>query len=908
MLSFLFALVLVFQCTTLAASADNGLRQARLTLAVTTEEDEASSPTGEPGESGNPDDEGEDNGPVYQILSGSVDLAEASDLTLGTLMDGGLTIVPPEDYYVSRLALASEGQENGPSLQPRAAADSAELTMDADRFVTEDGFNAALLSDTDADAYRLVVHFAKLADSVTVQKEGASESVAPLSSYSAGHLDDTAEARFIGWSVTYDETGAWFTLASDASFQPMANCTLRALWKPIVTVTAKVPVADADGNFQPDGFTVSETLATGDTLSAADVTIQVSETDGKYTATPTAAVIRNEDGDDVSGRYAIVFVASEAVAPEKKGDDPLIPDEDGDDTLIDFSLQAAVIEREYNGSALTASEYNENGFTSGFKAEGLKEGHKITAGVTVSGTIPADKTGSVDVTIAVDKDALKIEDADGTDVTSQYNLDNVLTTPGKLTVTKRVLTLTPVSAKKTYNAQPLKASEVNQDGYANGCKVGGPLDAHSLKDPIRVNGEGTDAGKYPTSIDKPEEIKILAGEQDVTACYDIQAKTGELEITQAPLKITAISGTVKATGNTIYAKGYSTKKENDANDASGFTKGYRAEGLMAGHALSGDFVRGSGTEGSFVTSIDKDAVTVVDTKNSNADVTKNYSITTENGKITITPQTAEPTPLSVTASVSKVYDGTALTIGNKDLKISSGAALPNGYTMEATFTPASITDVQKVDVTISKVVIKDDKGNDVTSQYKITAEKGSMEVTKKTLTLTAVGDTKTYDGRTFKSETLKAVKASALVNSNQKLEGVGYTIKDSKGNVIKNGPVNAGEYTKSVDISKLSITENGKDVKANYDIKTVDAKLVIKPGTTDKNNSTSPKTGDENHIGTWIALVALSALVLLIVLAILLMRARKVRKAQEMAEAENTPGGDGDATGEASEPSRKEDK
>ena len=44
MLSFLFALVLVFQCTTLAASADNGLRQARLTLAVTTEEDEASPP------------------------------------------------------------------------------------------------------------------------------------------------------------------------------------------------------------------------------------------------------------------------------------------------------------------------------------------------------------------------------------------------------------------------------------------------------------------------------------------------------------------------------------------------------------------------------------------------------------------------------------------------------------------------------------------------------------------------------------------------------------------------------------------------------------------------------------------------------------------------------------------------
>ena len=47
---------------------------------------------------------------------------------------------------------------------------------------------------------------------------------------------------------------------------------------------------------------------------------------------------------------------------------------------------------------------------------------------------------------------------------------------------------------------------------------------------------------------------------------------------------------------------------------------------------------------------------------------------------------------------------------------------------------------------------------------------------------------------------------------------------------------------------------------------------------------------------------------LLIVLAILLLRARKVRKAQDMAEAENTPAGDGDATGEASEPSRKENK
>ena len=908
-LSFLIVLVFVFQCAGLTAWAASDLSLAPLSLSVSVDGVDATEPD-EGGESGDDDDNG--GTPDYQVLSGAVDLAGASDLTLGTLMDGGLRIVPPEGYYVSLLALAADGQDasGAPSLQPRADGNSAEVSVAAERFSDGSDFNAALLADDEADAYRLLIRFSELPESVSITKEGAQESVSPAAVYEAGHLADTAEAHFIGWSVTYDETGAWFTLNPDGSFSPVADCTMRALWKPIITVTANAPVENEDGTFRANGFTVSETLASGDTLAEADVSITVTETEGKYIATPTAAVIRDEDGDDVSARYELVLVASDAVAPAEKPQDtkdpddnkepdtpqdpkesqppvdpqPLVPSVEPDD-LKDFSLKAVEAERAYNGAAFTASEYSENGYTNGFKAEGLTEGHRITAGVTVSGTIPADKTGSVDVTISVNKDNLKIEAADGTDVTAQYNTDNILTTPGKLTVTKRVVTITPVSAKKTYDAEPLKASEITQQDYTNGYKVEGLLENHGFKTPLQVTGEGTDVGKYPTSVNT-SGAQILSGETDVTSCYDIRVNAGELEITQAPLKIIAISGNVKATGSTIYAKGYSTSKDNSTNSSSGFTQGFRSEGLMAGHALTGDFVQGSGTEGSFETSINKAAVVIVDTKNSNADVTRNYNITTENGKITITPQTVEPTPLSVTANVSKVYDGTALSISSKDLKITSGSALPAGYTMEASFSPASITDVQKVDVTISKVTIKDDKGNDITSQYKITADKGSMEVTKKALTLTAVGDTKTYDGKTFKSETLKAVKATALVNSNQKMEGVGYTIKDSNGNVIKNGPVNVGEYTKSVDISKLSITENGKDVKGNYDISTVDAKLIIKPGTTSKNNSTSPKTGDENHIGTWIALIALSALVVLAVLLILILRARKIRAAQEAAAQE----------------------
>ena len=112
-----------------------------------------------------------------------------------------------------------------------------------------------------------------------------------------------------------------------------------------------------------------------------------------------------------------------------------------------------------------------------------------------------------------------------------------------------------------------------------------------------------------------------------------------------------------------------------------------------------------------------------------------------------------------------------------------------------------------------------------------------MTVTKFPLTLTAVSDSKTYDGKALNN---KNVKASALANPNHKLSA-DYEVYDSNGNTIKNGPVDVGVYTKQV--SNIKILSGNQDVTANYDIKTVDGTLTI---TDSSGNSRSASSSTAN--------------------------------------------------------------
>ncbi len=579
-------------------------------------------------------------------------------------------------------------------------------------------------------------------------------------------------------------------------------------------------------------------------------------------ATPSKPEDPTRDGHSFAGWYSdkalnTPFTFSTAVSEDitlyaawtenaPGGDEPLTP------TVIDLSIEAVTAEKTYDGTPLKAAEYNDNGYTNGYKHSALADGHKLE-GVSVSGEAltPGDP-----VPVTLDTSALKITDADGKDVTASYQ---ITTADGSLTIHKRSLVLTAVSDSKEYTGQLIKASELEKEGFDDGCSIGGDglVSGHTMS-AITVSGEGKDAGTYVTQIEDPSDITVSSGNEDVTECYDISAVDGSLEITRRTITITAISGTVTETGKTIYAKNYS---------GNGYTHGYKSEGLLDGHTLEGDFVTGSGLDVSFDTGIDAKKVQILDEKGN--DVTKNYAIKTVAGRMKVKGQESTQTGITVTASAKKVYDATPLTIKNSDIKVTQGT-LPSNYTLEASFGPTtSITDVQKISVNLSNVKIKDANGKDVTSQFKITAVSGTMEVTKKPLTLTAESDSKTYDGAPLIN---KNVRATALASKNHTLS-VEYEITNSDGNVIKNGAVNVGTYTKK--ITSVTIKEGSKDVTSNYSITTVDGKLTITAGSTKKNDGTNPKTGDDRNIGLWLGIVIVSAVFVLAILLILVLRAKK---------------------------------
>ena len=98
--------------------------------------------------------------------------------------------------------------------------------------------------------------------------------------------------------------------------------------------------------------------------------------------------------------------------------------------------------------------------------------------------------------------------------------------------------------------------------------------------------------------------------------------------------------------------------------------------------------------------------------------------------------------VTVTASsAEKVYDGTALTKNE-----ATAAPLATGDVLFSYTVTGSQTVVGTSTNVPSAAVIKNGNGDDVTASYNITYANGTLEVTQKTVTVTAASDSKVYDG------------------------------------------------------------------------------------------------------------------------------------------------------------------
>lgn len=160
---------------------------------------------------------------------------------------------------------------------------------------------------------------------------------------------------------------------------------------------------------------------------------------------------------------------------------------------------------------------------------------------------------------------------------------------------------------------------------------------------------------------------------------------------------------------------------------------------------------------------------------------------------------------------SKTYDGTALKADSYKI---TGGSLGEGDKIVATYS-GSQTDAGSSDSSFATFKIMHNGKVDVTSKlYKVTLQKGKLEVTKRKVTLTTGSDEKTYDGTPL-------TKAGVTVSGDKFVDG---EVSDIKATGSR---TDAGTSKNTLSYNKLSGFKDG-----NYEIKEILGDLTVKKANT----------------------------------------------------------------------------
>lgn len=485
--------------------------------------------------------------------------------------------------------------------------------------------------------------------------------VAPIASLGDYNAETGTRAIILSNAWVADGNG---TALDAAQLELTVNNGTLTVAKRNITISAKPVTSEYTGSAvdATDSEITSGSLVEGDTVKSVEYTggpVNV----GTGTSTPSAAVIVDANGKDVTANYNITYSGAEVTVSKYSGE---------------VVITAKDATKPYDGSALTAS----NDVT----VSGLLGSDTVDATVSGEATVPG-KDGTAKIGDYV------IKNAAGENVNDNYA--NIKLVDGKLSVTKRDITVTTGSASKTYDKTAL-TTKADDYSITSGSLVSGQ------KLTLALSGTQTEPGSSKNTV-KEGSLKISDEQgRDYTAYYNVTIKEGTLEVTG--VKVIEIS--IKAT---------SAKKVYDGTELTA-----NSYDVISGELESGDtlVVEYSGSITNAGTTANK--IVKVTAKDANGkDVTAKYKISTQDGTLEITKA-----PLTVTAkSAEKVYDGKALTANTCEVK----GSLAKGHKISATVT-GSQTQIGSSKNKASNVKIVDANGNDVTSNYEITYVEGTLTV------------------------------------------------------------------------------------------------------------------------------------------------------------------------------------
>ena len=339
------------------------------------------------------------------------------------------------------------------------------------------------------------------------------------------------------------------------------------------------------------------------------------------------------------------------------------------------------------------------------------------------------------------------------------------------TINRKAVTITANDASKAYNGIALTESGFTTTALETG-------DTHTFTVVMTEGSTITNIGTEPNVIATVDGTAVTTGTETAIGNYLVTTANGTLTVNPKAVIITAKDASKAYDGTALTESGFTTTAL-ETGDTHTFTV------VMT----EGSTITNIGTEPNVIATVDGTAVTT----GTETEI-GNYLVTTANGTLTINPK-----PLIITAdSDTKVYDGTPLTKNSY-----TNTELMAGDHIERVTITGSQTNAGTSDNVPSAAIIKNSTDDDVTANYDITYTNGTLEVTKKTLTITADAKSKAYG----EADPTLTYTSEGLFNGDA-----------ITGTLTRVAGENVGTY---------AITQGGLTAGNNYEISFIGANLTI---------------------------------------------------------------------------------
>ncbi|MBR0373999.1 MAG: hypothetical protein IJH91_05690, partial [Mogibacterium sp.] len=495
----------------------------------------------------------------------------------------------------------------------------------------------------------------------------------------------------------------------------------------------------------------------------------------------------------------------------------------------------------------------------------------------------ADFTFSGDATITGTNAGtyqMQLKASDFTNTSKNFTNVEFVIVDGTLEISKRDVTLTSATDEKVYDGTPLTNSNVTVggDGFATGEGATYDVTGTQTEKGSSANAftyalnEGTLANNYNitktegtlTVTAVTEKVTVTITEHSGTAKYDGTEKTvtGYDVSISNPLYTTAdftfsgnatIKGTDAATYNMeLKASDFTNTSENFTNvefvivdgtlviskrdvtlTSADDEKVYDGDPLTNSNVtVGGDgFVEGEGA----TYNVTGSQTNVGESANAFTYALKegtkaaNYNITKTEGTLTVTPVTENVTVRITGHSGTAKYDGTEKTVTGYEVSISNPLYTVNDFTFSGDATIEE-TNAGTYNMGLASSDFANTSENFTNVEFVV--EDGTLEISKRSVTLTSATDSKVYD-------------STPLTNSTVTVGGDGFVTGEGATYNVTGTQTDAGSSANA-----FTYTLNEGTLEDNYDITKVEGTLTVTPVTDKVTVTITEHSGTEKYDGT----------------------------------------------------------